>query len=86
MASKTLLISISLAGCTTFGSVRIPKNVKVYEIETDTNYCHAAWCQGRVGLVRVQSQEIKDFLDSGHMYCVSKTDLIQLAQACPNPK
>lgn len=87
MALKTLLIAgVSLlASCVSAKGSKPPRDIKVYSIQPDVSYCNpeAAWCQGKVGLVRKQAYEVLPFVDSKGYYAVSPEDFLLLIQTCP---
>jgi hypothetical protein len=79
---------VALTSCSSFAKgSRPPRDIKVYSIQPTQDFCDPVepWCQGKVGLVRKQSKEVKSFESSADYLALSPEDFQRIIQTCPQP-
>ena len=81
----TVVGSTVLLSCAHAGGGRPPRDVKVYVIYGDTSYCNPVepWCQGKVGLVRRQAQQVIPFEEANEYFALTPDDFNKVIQGCP---
>lgn len=78
------IASLAFVSCAYSRGAKPPeREIKVYSIQPDSTYCREAWCQGRVGGVRVQAKEVRSFSQMKNYLAVSPEDFQHIIQTCP---
>lgn len=84
----SVFLIVVLTSCSSFAhGSRPPQDIKVYSIQPTNDFCSPVepWCQGKTGLVRKQSKEVKSFIDSADFLAISPADFKQILNNCPTP-
>lgn len=85
LSLKTLSISlvVVLSNCAFSMGPKAPKDIKIYEFNSDAKWCRSEWCAGKSGFVRAQAKQVIAPKDANGFIGMTPEDFSRVLEACP---